>query len=201
MLHSFSSLNEFNSSLAFFLMETMPLAMLVIDDACNVRILNATAAKLLQTTQEDAHLKKYGDVFRCANTQYPGGCGCSPRCSKCILRRNILQVLNHGSVSRDKGRFDLMFNGKIRRQTLLITSAPLQVESNRMVIILAEDVSLVTQMEGLIPICSSCHRICNDRGEWVNLEKYLLTHSEAELTHDFCPICYAKMRSDHMDIK
>lgn len=200
MKHVLASSDEFNASLAFFLMETMPLAMLIIDDEANVRMINATAAKLLHTSQEDAYSKKFGDVFHCANTQYPGGCGCSPRCSKCVLRRSLLQTFNHGSVSRDKGRFDLMVNGETRRQTLLITSAPIQIENNRMVIILTEDVSLVTQMEGLIPICSNCHRICNDQGEWVNLEKYLLTHSEAELTHDFCPICYAKMRSDRMSV-
>lgn len=61
----------------------------------------------------------------------------------------------------------------------------------------------VTQIQGLIPICSLCHCIRDDQGEWHSLQNYLKTHSEAELTHDFCPIsiCSKKSYDQHTQNK
>jgi ligand-binding sensor domain-containing protein len=47
----------------------------------------------------------------------------------------------------------------------------------------------VKVLGGLIPICSSCKKIRDDRGFWNQLEAYLRDHSEATLTHGICPEC------------
>ena len=44
-------------------------------------------------------------------------------------------------------------------------------------------------LRGLLPICSFCKKIRRDKDAWVPLEEYLVEHSEAELTHGFCPEC------------
>ncbi len=49
--------------------------------------------------------------------------------------------------------------------------------------------SRVKRLSGLLPICMSCKRIRNDKGEWKNLEAYIRSHSEAEFTHGLCPGC------------
>ena len=41
----------------------------------------------------------------------------------------------------------------------------------------------VRNLEGLLPICSSCKKIRNDKGEWEKVEKYISDHSKAEFTH------------------
>ncbi|HEY2328552.1 MAG TPA: hypothetical protein VGI63_01925, partial [Verrucomicrobiae bacterium] len=48
----------------------------------------------------------------------------------------------------------------------------------------------VHALEGILPICSFCKCIRNDHGEWVQLEGYITTHSEAQFSHSFCPTCY-----------
>ncbi|MGH7534669.1 MAG: hypothetical protein ACREMG_03685 [Gemmatimonadales bacterium] len=48
-------------------------------------------------------------------------------------------------------------------------------------------------LRGILPICASCKRIRDDRGEWQLLETYLQDHSEAEFTHGYCPECLARM--------
>lgn len=47
----------------------------------------------------------------------------------------------------------------------------------------------IKTLRGLLPICASCKKIRNDQGHWDHVETYILTHSEATLTHGFCPEC------------
>jgi hypothetical protein len=46
---------------------------------------------------------------------------------------------------------------------------------------------------GLIPICSSCKKIRDDKGYWNQLEHYIYEHSEATFTHGVCPECAEKL--------
>jgi len=44
-------------------------------------------------------------------------------------------------------------------------------------------------LEGLLPICLSCKKIQDQRGNWQPFEYYVRTHSEAKVTHKICPDC------------
>lgn len=44
-------------------------------------------------------------------------------------------------------------------------------------------------LNGLLPICSSCKKIRDDKGYWSQLEVYIKDHSNAEFTHGYCPEC------------
>jgi len=48
----------------------------------------------------------------------------------------------------------------------------------------------VQQLEGILPICSGCKNIRDEGGHWVPLEGYLTTHSDAQFSHSFCPVCH-----------
>lgn len=45
---------------------------------------------------------------------------------------------------------------------------------------------------GLLPICAGCKAIRAAGGDWHNLETYLTDHSEATLSHTYCPECFKK---------
>ncbi|MCX6133290.1 MAG: response regulator [Ignavibacteriales bacterium] len=47
----------------------------------------------------------------------------------------------------------------------------------------------IRTLDGLVPICSSCKKIRDDKGFWNQLEKYLVEHTDAKLTHGICPDC------------
>lgn len=47
----------------------------------------------------------------------------------------------------------------------------------------------VKQLSGLLPICASCKRIRNDDGYWIQIERYIRDHSEAEFSHGICEEC------------
>jgi len=57
---------------------------------------------------------------------------------------------------------------------------------------LEDALSRVKQLQGLLPICSYCKRIRDDRDYWQQVETYMSDHSEAVFTHGICPDCYEK---------
>jgi len=44
-------------------------------------------------------------------------------------------------------------------------------------------------LSGLLPICSSCKKIRDDKGYWSQLEFYIKENSEANFSHSICPDC------------
>jgi CheY-like chemotaxis protein len=50
----------------------------------------------------------------------------------------------------------------------------------------------IDALEGLLPICSYCKRIRDDKQTWNALEGYIEQRSGAEFSHGVCPDCYRK---------
>ncbi|MBE9529268.1 MAG: response regulator [Proteobacteria bacterium] len=61
---------------------------------------------------------------------------------------------------------------------------------------LAEEQAKVRVLSGLLPICSSCKKIRDDKGYWQQIEAYFYEHSDVELTHGICPDCTQKLYPD-----
>jgi DNA-binding response OmpR family regulator len=51
----------------------------------------------------------------------------------------------------------------------------------------------VKQLQGLLPICSYCKQIRDDKDHWEKVESYISKHSEAQFSHGICPDCYEKI--------
>jgi tetratricopeptide (TPR) repeat protein len=51
----------------------------------------------------------------------------------------------------------------------------------------------VRALRGLLPICSSCKKIRNDEGYWIEVESFVRDHSEATFTHGICPECVSRL--------
>ena len=51
----------------------------------------------------------------------------------------------------------------------------------------------VKLLQGLLPICSYCMKIRDDRNYWQRVENYISEHSEATFSHGICPDCYEKL--------
>jgi sigma-B regulation protein RsbU (phosphoserine phosphatase) len=47
----------------------------------------------------------------------------------------------------------------------------------------------IGQLRELIPICSWCHRVRQDRGYWERVEEYVGRRTGARITHGLCPEC------------
>ena len=52
---------------------------------------------------------------------------------------------------------------------------------------LEEALKRVKQLQGLLPICSYCKKIRNDRNYWEQVDSYLASHSEVQFSHGVYP--------------
>jgi len=57
----------------------------------------------------------------------------------------------------------------------------------------------VKTLRGIVPICSFCKKIRDDKGYWDQVEKYVQQHSEATFTHGICPECMAEYYPEAKD--
>jgi hypothetical protein len=82
------------------------------------------------------------------------------------LRRN-LKRLEHSLAARDRAEAE-------KERTLRELKAAL---------------GNIHTLEGLLPICLSCKKIQDQKGQWQPFEYYVRAHSEAKVTHKICPEC------------
>jgi PAS domain-containing protein len=69
----------------------------------------------------------------------------------------------------------------------------LEDERERLIDELQDALRRVTQLEGLLPICASCHSVRDDAGAWNTLEDYVESRTPVEFTHAICPDCSARL--------
>lgn len=51
----------------------------------------------------------------------------------------------------------------------------------------------VTILQGILPICSMCKKVRDDKGYWFQVESYIENHSEAKFSHSLCEVCSEKL--------
>ena len=69
----------------------------------------------------------------------------------------------------------------------------LEKERERLIADLKEALVEVRTLSGLLPICSSCKKIRDDKGYWNQIESFISAHSEAEFSHGICPECARRL--------
>ena len=47
----------------------------------------------------------------------------------------------------------------------------------------------IETLRGIVPICSFCKQIRDDKGYWNRVEAYVSKHTEAQFSHSICPDC------------
>jgi PAS domain S-box-containing protein len=66
-------------------------------------------------------------------------------------------------------------------------------DRERLIAELQEALSKVRTLSGLLPICAFCKKIRDDKGYWRQIESYLSTHTNAEVSHSLCQECAARL--------
>jgi len=64
-----------------------------------------------------------------------------------------------------------------------------EAEKERTLRDLKAAIANIRTLEGLLPICLSCKKIQDQRGDWQPFEYFVRAHSEAKVTHRICPDC------------
>ncbi len=74
-----------------------------------------------------------------------------------------------------------------------------EAERERLIQELQDALGQVKKLSGLLPTCSSCKMIRDEKGAWNRMEDYISLHSEANFTHGVCPDCVRKLYPEYAE--
>lgn len=57
----------------------------------------------------------------------------------------------------------------------------------------------IKRLQGIIPICSYCHKIRDEEGDWHRFDVYISNNSDAKFSHGICDDCRDRALSDLTD--
>ena len=100
---------------------------------------------------------------------------------------DLVQALASGADDYVRKPFD--WSELIARIKVGVRVSLLQRQLDEKVCQLQASLANAKQLRGLLPICSYCKRIRDDRDYWNGLEHYISSHSDAKFTHGVCPSC------------
>lgn len=119
-----------------------------------------------------------------------------------LVRGRLLGALMLVSTGRAYDRRDQRLAVELAsRAAMALDNAELMRASERANAELRETVErleaaqrTIRSLTDLLPVCAWCRRIRDDEvgGEWMPLERYVIGHSEAQVTHSICPDCAQK---------
>ena len=77
------------------------------------------------------------------------------------------------------------------------------VQSNSALLALNQELesalAQVTQLQGLLPICSYCKKIRDGQDYWHQVESYFATRTDVTFSHSFCPECYERVLKEDLE--
>lgn len=76
-----------------------------------------------------------------------------------------------------------------------------QQEREKLITELQEALAAIKTLHGILPICSSCKKIRDDKGSWTQIEAYISEHTDAEFSHGICSECAQKLYPDYFKRK
>jgi YesN/AraC family two-component response regulator len=74
-------------------------------------------------------------------------------------------------------------------------------EREKLIAELQEALATIKTLHGILPICSSCKKIRDDKGSWTQIEAYISEHTDAEFSHGICSECAQKLYPEYFKRK
>lgn len=74
----------------------------------------------------------------------------------------------------------------------IIKQESAEAEREQFIAELKKALNEIKTLHGIIPICSYCKKIRDEKGQWNPLEAYIHQHSGADFSHSLCPDCSRK---------
>jgi DNA repair exonuclease SbcCD ATPase subunit len=72
-------------------------------------------------------------------------------------------------------------------------------EREKLINELQKAIKEIKTLRGILPLCSFCKKIRDDKGYWEQVDVYIHKHLQADISHGICPAC-AKEHYPDLDI-
>jgi urea transport system substrate-binding protein len=92
-------------------------------------------------------------------------------------------------TEQDEGQLYLLMQGMWQ----IVQRKRVEEERERLIGDLQHALAEVKALSGLLPICSSCKKVRDDKGYWTQIERFIEARSDASFSHSICPDCLEKL--------
>jgi YesN/AraC family two-component response regulator len=110
------------------------------------------------------------------------------------IDRYVLKPIDHEKLFSGLEKCMATINGEKERQRH-------QQERDNLIVELQEALATIKTLHGILPICSSCKKIRDDKGAWTQMEAYITEHTDAEFSHGICSECAQKLYPEYFKRK
>lgn len=76
---------------------------------------------------------------------------------------------------------------------VMLAANKIEKEKETLIFELQDALGTIKTLQGILPICSSCKKIRDDKGYWNQIEAYISEHSQAEFSHGLCEDCAKRL--------
>lgn len=174
-------------------LDAFPIPVLLVDKGLTIHDANHASKKLLGD-DISAKLKQLcGDTLGCIHAaSSSGGCGTTDYCAECVLRQTSTSVAKGEFSFRRLSKMKIQSDGQVQEISFLVSGAPLKHAGRSYVILTLEDITELTELRRIIPICSFCRKVRDDDDYWQEVEQYFAKYSTIRFSHGVCPDCGKK---------
>lgn len=113
--------------------------------------------------------------------------------------KTALHVIDRGAddyLFKDQlNRLVLTVRRVMREQRLMRERRQAALEKEKLIAQLREAAEEVRRLNGILPICMSCKRILDAKGQWHRIELFIQKHSRGQVSPCVCPECSATITS------
>ena len=166
----------------------------VVDDDVRIYYLNDTARKVFGLDTQIIYKRRGGEILHCLHSyDVPEGCGRGPLCRTCIIRNSVMNSFKGQTVTRRRTKAELLIEGTKKELELLITASPMPSSDESLALLVIEDISEISALKDIIPICAKCKKIRDDDQYWHSVESYFNDYLGLDFSHGICPTCMKEL--------
>ncbi len=182
------------------IMNTIPVPILLVDDDVRILDLNSAASAAFGVSREVARLRRGGDALHCLHSRdVPEGCGRGPACQSCVIRNSVSSSVKGAGTTRRRMKFEIEAQPRNKELELLISASPFPQAGTNVVLLVIEDITELSRLRAIIPICSQCKRIRNEAEYWEQVEAYFHDYIGVDFSHGLCPECWREIYGKYLD--
>jgi hypothetical protein len=171
--------------------DALPSLVFVVDQDVRIQDYNAAASALIVGERKTVLKQRAGEILHCIHSsEVPDGCGRSLSCKDCIIRNSVTEAFRGNRVVRRRARIELIRERDKLEIYALVTVSPFFFQEMSHALLVIEDISEIAELYRMIPICSVCGKVRDNKESWMRVEAYFKNTWDVDFSHGYCPDCF-----------
>ena len=173
------------------ILNAMPWLVFVINTDFEVVQYNTAVAKFFEV--QTALNPRTGQLINCLHfIGSPDGCSSGVPCGDCVLRTAISAAFQGSPLPRQQIIIKVIKDGMMVKIKARISATPFRNLNQSWVVLVMENMEETDNLEHLIAVCATCHKVRNEHNSWLQMESYLNRKYNLDFSHTICPNCYER---------